>query len=151
MVDIRIRLATPAEIGVLRDVFRRASLANDGDRASLLTHPDALAFSGVAVHEERTRVAVADGRVVGFATLRINGSISELEDLFTDPDWMKRGIGRELVLDAVAIAREQGAHRLEVTANPHARHFYERVGFAHDGAVETRFGPGSRMHLDIRR
>jgi N-acetylglutamate synthase-like GNAT family acetyltransferase len=149
MVDIRVRLATPADIGVVRDVFRRASLANDGDRSSLLTHPDALAFSGVAVREQRTRVAIADGRVVGFATIRTTGPISELEDLFTDPDWMKRGVGRELVLDAVATAREQGVHRLEVTANPHARDFYERVGFVLDGAVETRFGPGSRMHLDI--
>jgi GNAT superfamily N-acetyltransferase len=78
-----------------------------------------------------------------------DGQASELEDLFVDPDWMQRGVGRELVLDAVAIARAKGVPRIEVTANGHALAFYEKVGFVLDGVVETRFGPGSRMHLDV--
>ena len=86
----------------------------------------------------------ADGRIVGFATLLG----AELEDLFVDPAWMRRGIGRALLLDAVAVARAQGLERVEVTANPHALPFYERVGFVPDGTVETDFGPGTRMHRD---
>ena len=52
------------------------------------------------------------------------------------------------MLDAVAVARAQGLERIEVTANGHALDFYESVGFVLDGAVETAFGRGSRMHLD---
>ena len=62
---------------------------------------------------------------------------------------MRLGIGRALVLDAIEIARDRGARRVEVTANPHALVFYERVGFTVDHEVRTRFGPGSRMHLDV--
>lgn len=62
---------------------------------------------------------------------------------------MQRGIGRELVLDAVAETREQGVTRLEATENGHALGFYEKVGFVLDGVVETAFGPGSRMHLSF--
>jgi GNAT superfamily N-acetyltransferase len=148
VVEILIRVAVPADMAVLRDLFRSSSLSNEGDRASLLAHPDTLAFSGLAVDEGRTRVAVVDGRIVGFATLLVDG---ELEDLFVDPDWMRRGIGRTLVLDAVGVARAQGLERVEVTANGHALGFYESVGFVLDGTVETEFGPGLRMSRLVRR
>ncbi len=95
----------PADLDALRDLFRRSSLSNEGDRASLLAQPDVLVFSGLAVDEGRTRVAVLDGRIVGFATLLG----AELEDLFVDPDVMRCGIGRALVLDAVAVARARGS------------------------------------------
>ncbi len=145
MAELLIRPAVPADADVLRDLFRRSSLANEGDREDLLAHPEALELSGLAPGQGRTRVAVACGRIVGFATLLAAG---ELEDLFVDPDRMRRGVGRALVLDAVAVARAQGLERIEVTANGHALDFYESVGFVLDGAVETAFGRGSRMHLD---
>jgi GNAT superfamily N-acetyltransferase len=145
MVELLLRVAAPGDMAVLRDLFRRSSLSNDGDRASLLAHPEALVFSGLAVDEGRTRIAIADGRIVGFATLLG----PELEDLFVEPDSMRRGVGRTLVLDAVALARAQGLERLEVTANHHALDFYKSLGFVLDGTIETDFGPGSRIHLDL--
>jgi len=148
-VTVLIRDSVPADLDALRDVYRRSSLSNDGDRASLLANPDVLEFPGPATGDGRTRVAVATGgQVVGFATTLIAGD-AELDDLFVDPGWMRRGIGRALVLDAIAIARDRGASRVEVTANPHALVFYESVGFAVDHEVQTRFGPGSRMHVDV--
>ena len=149
-VTVLIRDSVPADLDALRDVYRRSSLSNDGDRASLLANPDVLEFPGPATGDGRTRVAVATGgRVVGFATTLIAGDAAELDDLFVDPGWMRRGIGRALVLDAIEIARGRGASRVEVTANPHALVFYESVGFAVDHEVQTRFGPGSRMHVDV--
>lgn len=62
---------------------------------------------------------------------------------------MRQGAGRALVLDAVAIARELGAGRVEVTANPHALVFYGKAGFIAGHEVQTRFGPGLRMHIDV--
>jgi len=149
-MTVLIRDSVPADLDALRDVYRRSSLSNDGDRASLLANPDVLEFPGPATGDGRTRVAVATGgQVVGFATTLIAGDAAELDDLFVNPGWMRRGIGRALVLDAIAIARDRGASRVEVTANPHALVFYESVGFAVDHEVQTRFGPGSRMHVDV--
>jgi GNAT superfamily N-acetyltransferase len=140
----------PADIDTLRRVYRRASLSNDGDRAKLLANPDALELSDTCVREGRARVAVApDGRIVGFVTPLDAGDRLELEDLFVDPEWMKRGVGRALVLDVVEVARRRGFSQIVVIANPHALAFYEKVGFAVDREVETRFGPGHRMYLDI--
>jgi len=149
-VTFVIRDAGPADTAALRDVYRRASLSNDGDRASLLASPDALEFPGPATGDGHTRAAVAtDGRVVGFATTLIARDAAELDDLFVDPGWMRRGIGRALVLDAIEIARHRGIGRVEVTANPHALVFYQRAGFTVDHEVATRFGPGSRMHVNV--
>jgi GNAT superfamily N-acetyltransferase len=144
-----IRDAMPADLAALRDVYRRASLSNEGDRETLLANPDALEFPGLGGDDRRTRVATADGRIAGFATSVPAGDVVELDDLFVDPGRMRLGAGRALVLDAVAIARELGAGRVEVTANPHALVFYGKAGFIADHEVQTRFGPGLRMHIDV--
>jgi len=133
-----IRPATPDDLDAILGVFRRASLANEGDREWIDTHSDEFGIDESNVIEGRTRVAVVDGCIVGFATLVGN----ELEDLFTDPDWMRRGIAAALVRDAAGSVR-----RIGVTANSHARLFYEAVGFVHDGVTETPGGPAYRMHL----
>ena len=144
-----IRDAMPADLAALRDVYRRASLSNEGDRETLLANPDALEFPGLAGDDRRTRVATADGRIAGFATSVPAGDVVELDDLFVDPGRMRQGAGRALVLDAVAIARELGAGRVEVTANPHALVFYGKAGFIAGHEVQTRFGPGLRMYIDV--
>ena len=149
---LRIRNAIPADIGTLRDLFRRSSLTNDDDRENLLANPDALELSGTSVQEGRTRVAVTtDGRIVGFVTPLVVRDAFELEDLFVDPDWMRQGVGRALVRDVVGAARRRGLARIEVVANRHALGFYEKAGFAVEREVETRFGPTPRMHLAVSR
>lgn len=144
-----IRAAVPGDLTALRDVYRRSSLSNDGDRPNLLANPGILEFSGVAVREGRTRAAVAGDRIVGFASWLGGGDVVELEDLFVEPEQMRQGIGRALVTDVIAIARGKGARRVEVTANPHALAFYEKVGFAVHHQARTMFGLAPRMHLDI--
>ena len=42
-----------------------------------------------------------------------------------------------------------GVQRIEVTGNDHALAFYQRAGFVIDGVAQTRFGPATRMHLDV--
>ena len=125
---------------------------NDGDVAALLAHPDALLLDDKGVTEGRTRVATSThDHVVGFATTRAVDAVLELEDLFVDPDWMRRGIGRGLVRDTMTVAAHQHIRRVEVTANPHALAFYGSVGFVCDGDVKTPFGTATRMHLDVAR
>jgi GNAT superfamily N-acetyltransferase len=145
-----IRDAMPQDLAMLRDVFRRSSLSNDGDRANLLAHPEILELSDLAVREGRVRTAISEGVIVGFATwLPVAGGL-ELEDLFVDPDRMRLGIGRALLLDIAGIARARDIQRIDVTANKHARAFYDSVGFVVDGYAQTTFGPALRMHLDVR-
>jgi predicted N-acetyltransferase YhbS len=62
---------------------------------------------------------------------------------------MRAGVGRRLVDDAKRIARERGATRIDVLANPQAVAFYEAVGFVPAGQAQTRFGPAPRMSLPL--
>jgi GNAT superfamily N-acetyltransferase len=145
-----IRTAEATDVGGLRGLLRRSSLSNEGDRDRLLADGDALGFSEDGVREERTRVAVdAVGTILGFSTYLVTGDIIELEDLFVDPPWMRQGVGSALVRDVVSSALALSFERLEVTANPHALAFYERVGFVADHEVETQFYRAPRMHLVI--
>jgi GNAT superfamily N-acetyltransferase len=148
---IRIRSAVPADLPALRGIFRRSSLSNEGDREVLLANPEALELPDDGVTDARTRVAVAaDGTVLGFVTgLPLDGSVLELEDLFVDPDWMRKGVARRLLADLTAAARLDGVACIQVTANPHADAFYRSVGFVHLHETETRFGPGARMQLAV--
>jgi ribosomal protein S18 acetylase RimI-like enzyme len=149
VIDVEVRDATLADLEVLQDVYRRSSLSNEGDRAKLLAHPESLVLPDNAVRRGDTRVAVSGGGVLGFVTIVTVDGACEVDDLFVDPDFMRQGVGRRLVADAVQIAEHRGVPRLEVTANPEALAFYRSVGFAVDHRVETRFGTGLRMHRDL--
>ncbi|MFN2581675.1 MAG: GNAT family N-acetyltransferase [Candidatus Dormibacteria bacterium] len=77
------------------------------------------------------------------------GGIAELVDLFVDPDHLRQGIGRVLIADAVASAQKHAVRRIEVDANPNALPFYEAAHFTAVGTIETEFGTGWRLALEI--
>jgi GNAT superfamily N-acetyltransferase len=142
-----IRLGTAADLAAASSVYRRASLSNAGDRDNLLAHPEYLILGPAGLAAGRTYVADEDGRLAGFATWVQTAGPAELEDLFVDPDYMRRGIATALVSRIAEVVRAQGAERLEVTANPHALGFYRAAGFIDCGVAETDFGTAPRMVL----
>ena len=149
---VSIRDARAAEQRSLTELQRRASLYWDAYREQLVAHPDLIELPLDQIEDGLVRVAELDGEVVGFAVLfrSVHGAC-ELDGLFVEPGRMGAGVGRELVEDAMRIARERGATRIEVVANPEAVKFYERVGFTGAAEVPTRFGPARRMHLTVCR
>jgi GNAT superfamily N-acetyltransferase len=147
-----IRLGTLADLPACASVYRRASLSNAGDRANLLAHPEYLILGPEGLAEGRMYVAEEDGSVAGFATWAAQaGGTIELEDLFVDPDWRRRGIATALVSHIVDVLRARGVRCLEVTANPHAEGFYSAAGFVDCGVAETVFGAMPRKRLTIDR
>ena len=149
-----IRTAVAADLPELQRVFRAASLSNAGDAPALLARPEFLLFTGDGISAGRTRVAVAGpaerGRLVGFATVAAGEDAGlELEDMFTDPDWHRKGVARRLIDDVVDAALRAGYQRLTVTGNDHALAFYTAVGFTEVGLTTTELGPARRLRLDL--
>jgi GNAT superfamily N-acetyltransferase len=149
-----IRTAIAADLPELRRVYKAASLSNAGDAPLLLARPEFLVFAGEGIAEGRTRVEGSgppgEGQVVGFVTIAVNADGGlELEDLFVDPGWRRRGVARRLVADVVKTAREAGHRRLSVIGNPHALVFYRAVGFAEIDRIATVLGTGLRLELDL--
>jgi GNAT superfamily N-acetyltransferase len=92
------------------------------------------------------RVAEVDGRVSGFSVCVLHGSswteapCCYLEDLFVETSARGSGIGRALIDDLVALAKERGWPRLYWMTradNTAARRLYDRYAEA-DGFVRYR-------------
>lgn len=149
-----IRTAVAADLPALQRMFRAAALSNADDAAMLLARPELLVFTGEGINEGRTRVAAAgpqgQGRILGFVTVSVDqDGEAQIEDLFVDPGWRRRGVARRLVLDAARTAREVGRRRLSVIANPHASAFYRAVGFVDTERAVTGPEAGPRLDLDL--
>jgi N-acetylglutamate synthase-like GNAT family acetyltransferase len=151
-VPFTLRDATEGDLPKLQKVFRHASLSNEGDRAALMEHPEALVFALTPEIGARVRVATIEPDViVGFATTIPAHGFLELVDLFTDPDWMRQGVATALIDDIAVFATTKNIGRLSVVGNLHALGFYRCVGFIADGPVPTELGQGLRMHMTFPR
>ena len=104
-----------------------------------------------------------DKTVVGFYALqRQSGSLFELDALFIEPEFIGRGIGRQLVEHAVDEARRRGGLRLQIQGDPHAQSFYlamggRLIGERKSGSIAGRNLPlfeidlnsASQLHSDV--
>lgn len=145
MQGLRIRPAQPEERIALEDLQRRASLALDEYRQDLLVHPDAIELPAVQIERGEVLVAEIGDRVVGFAAIVSGDRAAELDGLFVEPEFWRRGIGSALVEAVTHEARRKGLSLLTVVASPTALEFYLGCGFSVEGAAETRFGRAIRM------
>jgi GNAT superfamily N-acetyltransferase len=73
-----------------------------------------LILGSEGLDEGRTLVAEEDGSVVGFATVTDVDGVAELEDLFVDPGWTRRGIATALVKGIADILRVRDVERLAI-------------------------------------
>ena len=98
-------------------------------------------FEPESLRKRLLYVAEVEGRPVGWAALIPRGEVGWLEDLWVEPAWIGRGLGRILFERVAAEARQRGARRLEWEAEPNAAGFYEHLGGAYvRDSDETEWG-----------
>jgi predicted N-acetyltransferase YhbS len=148
VAQVLVRAGAPDDFPAMSDVFRRASLSNDGDRELLAAHPEFLEYRPPP-SDVRTFVATDHGRVVGFACAARRDEALELVDLFVDPEQMRTGIGSMLVDAIVGEAHASGCSRVDVDANLHSVGFYIRVGFGVVREIALEHGTAVRMSKDV--
>lgn len=78
-----------------------------------------------AIEREEMFVAEIAGKLVGFG----HAVVGEIVAIFVDPDWTGRGVGRQLLTHALALAQGGNDHPVWLEATLNARTFYERCGF----------------------
>jgi GNAT superfamily N-acetyltransferase len=104
-------------------------------------------------------VAGKPGTVVGIAVSGpardddLNPAVTgTLDLLYVDPTAKGLGLGKRLLRAAIAKMRENGFEDLRLwvlQGNEHARSFYERNGWWHDGATKTDVQPGGAI-VEVR-
>jgi N-acetylglutamate synthase-like GNAT family acetyltransferase len=125
-VTVSIRPARPGEEALLTELAVR-SKGHWGHDAAFLER----ARTGFTVrpeHLERwfVRVAERDGAAVGVAA--VDPPAGELELLFVEPAAIGTGVGRALLRDALARAREAGLAELVIESDLDAEPFYRAHG-----------------------
>ena len=143
-LPVWIRLARPNERLDLEELQHRASRALPHYREQLEANPEAIDLPLNRIEQGAVVVAECVSAVAGFAVVVIGPESAELEGLFVEPDFWRRGVGSLLVEEAAHRARSAGLS-LTVIAAPEAQEFYEKCGFTAEGGTETRFGPAIIM------
>ncbi|WP_344863237.1 ribosomal protein S18-alanine N-acetyltransferase [Planomonospora alba] len=103
---------------------------------------------GELADQPRTRhyvVAVADGRIVGYAGLAAAGDQADVQTIAVAAGRRRAGIGGAMLSELLAEARRRGARSvfLEVRAdNPDAQAVYDRFGFERIGLRRAYYADG---------
>ena len=134
----------PAIVGLLQEDFLGA--AREVPKGAPLPDSYLRAFDAIdRTPDVELLVADEDGRVIGcfqmtaLTYLSYRGSRAALiENVHVAAGARNRGVGREMMLGALARAREKGCSRVQLTTNKartDAHRFYERLGFraTHEG------------------
>jgi GNAT superfamily N-acetyltransferase len=125
---MRQRTAEQADVERLDEITIAAKAHWGHDLAWVKQWVAAGDFARVAVARDEGRLVEVEGVIAGWSALQLRGEVAWLEDLWVDPAYMGRGVGRALFLDAVARAADAGARRMEWEADLDAVGFYERMG-----------------------
>ncbi len=112
----------------------------DSCRAELTIRAEELTLSRLCVAED-------DGAIVGVAQVAVNDYTANLQKLFVEPAAIGLGVGRLLFDWAMRSARELGARRLMIEADPGAAGFYKKMEAVECGSVPSASIPGRTLPL----
>ena len=87
-----------------------------------------LPVDGLREHLATTLVARHGGRIVGSAALELYADGALLRSVAVAPEWQGRGLGRELIEAAIALARDRRAPALYLLTTT-ADKYFPRFGF----------------------
>jgi GNAT superfamily N-acetyltransferase len=89
------------------------------------------------IRENHVYVAEEDGEVLGFYALCVAGEKAELDHMWVTPARIGTGIGKELFLDAMERAAKLKVSAVEISSDPNAAGFYQRMGATQVGEVDA--------------
>ena len=90
-------------------------------------------------------VAIVDGAIAGCCALVVGDPVAELEHMWIYPEQMGKGVGRALFEHTTRRAAQLGLSELELSADPHAEPFYERMGAKRIGDIPADMFGQSRV------
>ena len=98
---------------------------------------DELTISPDFVNANEVYVFESDGEVRGFYGLVIRNDKAELEHLWVAPKHIGTGVGKELFIHAMQRAAGQNISEVQLSADPNAEGFYQKMGAHRIGEVRA--------------
>jgi N-acetylglutamate synthase-like GNAT family acetyltransferase len=149
---MRLRPARVEELVTLSALCLRSKAVWGYDKSFLAACRAELTLTPDDLQETHVTVAEIDGNVLGVVQVSCDGDDAILEKLFVEPDQLLAGAGARLFSWAAGKARELGAKRMVIDADPGAAAFYRRMGARDDGVVKSESIPNRvlpRLRLDL--
>jgi GNAT superfamily N-acetyltransferase len=147
---VEITNAEPAEADILTSIAFAAKRHWGYPEHWILQWKSLLTITPESVAMHETFAARADGHVLGFGALKLEGEKLHLNDLWVLPAEMRRGVGRALFRHAQWRARVRGFSWFEIESDPYAVHFYTHMGAAVIGEHVTSLD-GQPRRLPVLR
>lgn len=104
-----------------------------------------LTFTPEYFEENESWVAVEGEKPIAFYTLEDDNGIAWLENLWVLPEYIGKGIGKDLFFHAVTLARGRGYKILQLEADPNAMGFYEKMGMKKIGERQSEVDGSPRI------
>lgn len=144
-MDIQIRRATPDEATVLTEIAHAAK-RHWGYPENWIQHWQTdLTITPEFIRDNEMYVALKGEEIVGCCALSFNQSAPELEHMWIRPEHMGAGIGRALFTHMKERATKLKLPALELSADPNAEGFYERMGARRIGEVRSEIEGQPRL------
>ena len=145
-MQLVIRAPGVEELPALSELCMRSKAVWGYDADFMAACLKELTFVPGDLVSSRIAVAARGESVLGVAQVRMLGRDADLQKLFVEPLALRSGVGKALFDWAIGAAREMGASRMIIEADPDAAPFYRSlgardVGFAPSGSIAGRMLP----------
>ena len=109
-----------------------------------------LTISSNFVSNNQVYVAEREGEIIGFYALVVGDQQAELEHMWVAPDYIGTGVGKKLFIHAMQIAAGENVSEVEISADPNAEGFYQRLGAEHIGETVSEMDGKPRVVPRLR-
>lgn len=146
-----IRTAKASEAGILSDLAFRSKAHWDYSKEFMAKCKNDLKIKSTDLTSRLTRVIIDGDIILGFYSLYGEDQDGKLTDLFVEPHYIGKGVGKELWNAAVNQAQKLGFKSLEIHADPNAEDFYLHMGAERIGSVSSDSISGRELPLLMMR
>jgi GNAT superfamily N-acetyltransferase len=112
-------------------------------QADLTISPEFIANNDVYVAEQ-------EGELLGFYALIVRENKAELDHMWVAPRQVGSGVGKELFIHAMLRAAGQNVAEVEISSDPHAEGFYQKMGATRIGEVASEIDGQPRILPRLR-
>lgn len=144
-MNVQIRRAKPEEAGILTEIAHAAK-RHWGYPENWIQHWQAdLTITPEFINDNEMYVAMNGDEIAGCCAIAFSESHAELEHMWIRPEHIGTGVGRALFLHVKERAADLKIPALELSADPNAEGFYERMGATRIGEVRSEIDGQPRV------